>query len=144
MVVVVDHGDGGGARAVRADGRNGEDGLVELLGSGLHRVDRLAPADREGDVGIAKCPTRNKRVDGGLGGIGAVDDLVEDLHVCTIECGADTRRRSGEGAASTYQDDGFCLVGGEYRGDRLEAILANRIAAHLNGAHVTSLTSCRS
>ncbi len=138
VVVVVDDGDCRGARAVGADGRHGEHGLVELLGGRLDGVDRLAAADGERDVGGAKRVIAHESVDRGLRGVGAVDDLIENLDARVGQGLADLRGSRGERPCTADQDDRLRVVGREDVRDRFKAILSDCVAAHLDGSHGSS------
>ena len=138
VVVVVDDGDGGGARAVGADGRHGEHDLGQLLGRRLHGVYCLSAADCERDVCGAEGLVVHERIDGRLRRVGAVDDFVEYLDLCFLKRGSNTRCGGGKRAFSSYQSNAFGPMRCQAGGNRIEAILADGVAAHLNGSHDAS------
>ena len=95
-VVVVDNGNGGRGGAVGTDRRDGEDDLLELNGSGLHGVERLAAAACDEHVGFLADRGVYDLGDICARTVGAVDARLQNLDVSTCQRSFDT----GSAAAS--------------------------------------------
>ena len=134
-VIVVDDGDGRGGRTVGADGGHREHDLVELDRRGFDGVDSLATAACDQDIGLLAGGHLRDRGDVGTGAVRAIDMLDKDLDVGPLKSILDTGRRRSKGALTADQGD---LLGTELRqrgGELVEAVLANRIITHSDGAH---------
>lgn len=132
---MVDDGDRRGGRAVGADGGHREDDLVELDRRGLDGIDGLAAAAGDQDIRLLAFGHLHDRGDVGARAIGAVDVLDENLHPGAFERGFDSRRRGRKGALAADQGNLFGAELRERSGQLVEAVLADRIIAHSNGAH---------
>ena len=109
-----------------------------VVGCRLHGVYCLSAADCERDVCGAEGLVVHERIDGRLRRVGAVDDFVEYLDLRFPKRCSNARCGGGKRAFSPYQYNAFGSMRCQDGGNRIEAILADGVAAHLNGSHDAS------
>ena len=113
-VVVVHDGNGGRGGAVRTNRRHRKDDLLELDGSGLHGVERLAAAACDEHVGFLAGRGVHDLGDIGTCTVGAIDARLQNLDVGTCQRSFDTWKCCGQCPLAT--DD--CDLGRSVFGQR--------------------------
>ena len=139
-VVVVDNGNGGRGGAVGTDRRDGEDDLLELNGSGLHGVERLAAAACDEHVGFLAGRGVYDLGDICARTVGAVDARLQNLDVGTCQRSFDTGKCCGQCSFTTNDGDLGCSVLGQRAVQLVKAVFANGIVAHSDRAHSNLLS----